>query len=982
MILYLYALSNQRNMNKSLRFITALIFPAAIFCSNATAQNIQLYAENFNNNDAQFTLNSGGPGSSSGLNQWIINDEYNGQPTYPNTISEDSTVSGTITSAPNSTYLHVHDFAAATTDGIANANYNPSVTSDRFTYMTNGFCTLGLTDVILSFFYICEGSPTAYGELYYSIDGGAWVQTGQSMYNDQRKWKYVVVSDPAFANVANLRFGFRWQNDNGTSAAPASFGIDDIIAVATYDDVNNPATITMGQIFPNPICQENDLVMFFDFSTPLCYGSYQFEISDSTGSFANPVNFGYSVNLANQINSAVSLPLPENLPPGSCYRVRVIRTDPAPVIVSDVSVCIQIQFCPNNIFTQQPAVTLDTNAVCVGSVIDVPFNSTGVYNQFNSYVAQLSDSNGIFATPPSFVGQFNSGDAFPAFPPGSVSGLIPNVPPGCGYFIRVVSNSPPATGTAWGPFCIQDCDITTNNQTDVLACISQSVGYDTILTIDINEWNQGVTYGPGNVFQVELINSMTFQQVNISGLGFVVSQTGTTVTITVPNSLLLGTLGLQPGMYYMRIVATESSDPENSLGTLVRLTIGAPDEFLGIQMIPSDPVACEDQSVTYYPTPYNFNSTYTWTGNFNGSPYVAVGINISFGNAVNDWVMHLQENNFGCYGPVVTSDTLDVLPANPSNAIIGPTNVCLGDTVDFNAIFNVNTYYSWTTDGGILVDTSNNILSMIWDSVGTFGIDLHVLNMCGSNDGHKNINVKPYPLVEAGNDTTVCKSESVTLTTITGTYSYNWKDNFNNSVGNTSTVTVTPDTTTTYIITSTITGGGGCASTDSVTVFVEVSPEDDYSDTICLGDNITLDAIIAGANYLWSNGETTQTITTGDTGWFDVTITIDTAICGTIKHFHVVGNTCSVELPNVFTPNGDTDNDTFTSFTPGAYDDFLVLIYNRWGRQVFESTDPNFAWDGKMKGGAEAKAGTYFYVVQTTLSGVTEKKTGTVTLLR
>jgi len=237
-------------------------------------------------------------------------------------------------------------------------------------------------------------------------------------------------------------------------------------------------------------------------------------------------------------------------------------------------------------------------------------------------------------------------------------------------------------------------------------------------------------------------------------------------------------------------------------------------------------------------------------------------------------------------------------------------------------------------------------------------------------------------LVEAGNDTTICKSEPVTLSTITGTYSYQWKDNSNNTVGNTSTVTVNPDTTTTYIITSTVTGGGGCASTDSVTVYVEFSGEDDYSDTICLGDNITLDALISGATYLWSNAETTQTITTGDTGWFDVTISIDTAICETYKHFHVVGKTCSIELPNVFTPNGDGNNDTFTSFTPGAYDDFSIEIFNRWGRIVFQSTDPNFAWNGKTKGGQEVKGGTYFYVVQTTLSGTTEKKTGTVTLLR
>ena len=61
------------------------LFIAAItFATTARAQNIQLYAENFNNNDAAFTLNSGGPGSSSGLNQWIFKIPYSFTSTFFN----------------------------------------------------------------------------------------------------------------------------------------------------------------------------------------------------------------------------------------------------------------------------------------------------------------------------------------------------------------------------------------------------------------------------------------------------------------------------------------------------------------------------------------------------------------------------------------------------------------------------------------------------------------------------------------------------------------------------------------------------------------------------------------------------------------------------------------------------------------------------------------------------------------------------------
>ena len=93
--------------------------------------------------------------------------------------------------------------------------------------------------------------------------------------------------------------------------------------------------------------------------------------------------------------------------------------------------------------------------------------------------------------------------------------------------------------------------------------------------------------------------------------------------------------------------------------------------------------------------------------------------------------------------------------------------------------------------------------------------------------------------------------------------------------------------------------------------------------------------------------------------------------------FKVISNTdITEELPNVFTPNGDGTNDVFSikdKFKAYCDPEFSFTIYNRWGKKVFESKDPEFEWDGDGAG-----AGTYFY----TLTSRVRTQTGSVNLVR
>lgn len=86
-------------------------------------------------------------------------------------------------------------------------------------------------------------------------------------------------------------------------------------------------------------------------------------------------------------------------------------------------------------------------------------------------------------------------------------------------------------------------------------------------------------------------------------------------------------------------------------------------------------------------------------------------------------------------------------------------------------------------------------------------------------------------------------------------------------------------------------------------------------------------------------------------------------------------------VPNVFTPNGDKSNDYF-SVNGTNLVKYECLIYNRWGKLVFSSTDVKLSWDGKINGG-NAEEGTYFYVIKCAGSTGNEiKKQGSVNLFR
>lgn len=98
-----------------------------------------------------------------------------------------------------------------------------------------------------------------------------------------------------------------------------------------------------------------------------------------------------------------------------------------------------------------------------------------------------------------------------------------------------------------------------------------------------------------------------------------------------------------------------------------------------------------------------------------------------------------------------------------------------------------------------------------------------------------------------------------------------------------------------------------------------------------------------------------------------------------------INNTVStVEIrTNTFTPNGDGVNDEFLIESSGELFDFNLVILDRMNKVVFQSSDPNFKWDGRNQGGDFVAAGTYlYYLTAVDVNGKKVAKANSLTINR
>lgn len=160
------------------------------------------------------------------------------------------------------------------------------------------------------------------------------------------------------------------------------------------------------------------------------------------------------------------------------------------------------------------------------------------------------------------------------------------------------------------------------------------------------------------------------------------------------------------------------------------------------------------------------------------------------------------------------------------------------------------------------------------------------------------------------------------------------------------------------------------------------SVEENGKDYYCLGQTISLNAKSNNNyTYQWNTGETTASILVTSPGNYSLKVMYGN--CSSEDEAFVDFKDCEarLEMPNIFTPNDDNYNSTFSPLAYNYISNGTVIIYNRWGDKIFVG-DLFDGWDGTYNGD-EMSTGVYFYeVYYQTEDNLRDKVRGIVTLAR
>ena len=165
----------------------------------------------------------------------------------------------------------------------------------------------------------------------------------------------------------------------------------------------------------------------------------------------------------------------------------------------------------------------------------------------------------------------------------------------------------------------------------------------------------------------------------------------------------------------------------------------------------------------------------------------------------------------------------------------------------------------------------------------------------------------------------------------------------------------------------TITDGFGCIKSQSYTltqpdsIIINANIQDATCSTTNDGSIET--SIIGGTTpyeYLWSNSESSSSLIEIFNGSYSLQLT-DANGCIITQTFDVDEKGDCLKIPNVFTPNGDGDNDFWVIQNIDEYSTISLQVVNDSGIPVYTSTSKE-PWDGSVNG-KKVDAGVYFYII-------------------
>jgi len=330
-----------------------------------------------------------------------------------------------------------------------------------------------------------------------------------------------------------------------------------------------------------------------------------------------------------------------------------------------------------------------------------------------------------------------------------------------------------------------------------------------------------------------------------------------------------------------------------------------------------------------------------------------------------------------CGGTIVDSVKV-VVDALSQITISKDTAICGGDSVILHV--SGGAAYSWNTGA-----TTDSISISHISKTQTYTVSIS--NGVCVKDTNVTITVVPMPKPHVSGNTKICPGDSI-LITVSGGTSYKWSN------GTTSNIFYLPSLVRDTTISVTAYNSLGCSHDTSITVIPEPIPVlSACCDAVIQAGNDTI--LVAKGNsppYYWSPKATclnsgcdsvkvspavttTYTVMIADSAGCEIerTITIDVELPCT-----------DFIVPNVFTPDypGLMGLNNIFYIKTANLSDWSITIYDRWGKEMFRSTNPSQNWKGNTENGGQAPDGVYYYIINGICHGASFNKNGYLQLIR
>jgi len=297
------------------------------------------------------------------------------------------------------------------------------------------------------------------------------------------------------------------------------------------------------------------------------------------------------------------------------------------------------------------------------------------------------------------------------------------------------------------------------------------------------------------------------------------------------------------------------------------------------------------------------------------------------------------------------SDQIDIDYHQISSIDLGPdTSICIGDTIELSTGKGKSAIWS-TGDTAIGIEVSN---SGIYYAV--------ISSICGPVSDTISVDQIPELKLELGEDTLICKGESIELMVGESAEQILW------STGSTA-QEVELNSPGTYWVEI----ANRCKSLNDTLMLgfhpptipiiqLQEKVAEVYDSVIF---RLLKPANVQQINWLFGDGQRGSSRNEfkiySEAGQYEVSLLFtDSLGCQIDSSFAVEILPSLITVPNVFTPNNDGINDNFNLKIKGL-ERIELQVFNRWGKLVYRGLSN--LWDGKDQTGKHLMAGTYFYSI-------------------